>query len=154
MKLNHSVQVQWMAFHLFKFTLGFFRSILKFSSHKFCTFLINLIYILSFSLLFRGAFLYHYILELVIIICVYVQSLQSCLFWDPMDCSWPDSFVHGVSWARILEWVTFFFFSRRSSQPKDRTCVSCLAGGCFTTEPHGKPRKTMGPLLLSLFMEP
>ena len=67
MKLNHSVQVQGMAFHLFKFTLGFFRSILKFSSHKFCTFLVNLIYILSFSLLLRGAFLYHYILELVIL---------------------------------------------------------------------------------------
>ena len=25
--------------------------------------------------------------------------------WDPMDCSLPGSPVHGVSQARILEWV-------------------------------------------------
>ena len=78
-------------------------------------------------------------------VCVCAKSLQLCLsLCNPMDCSPPGSFVHGVSWARILEWVTIFF-SRGSSQPKDRTCVSCLAGGYFTTEPHGKPRKTMSP---------
>ena len=31
------------------------------------------------------------------------------------------------------------FLSRGSSQLRDRTCVSCLAGGFFTTEPPGKP---------------
>ena len=31
---------------------------------------------------------------------------KSYLFCDPMDCSLPDSSVHGVSQARILEWVT------------------------------------------------
>ena len=25
--------------------------------------------------------------------------------WDPMDCSLPGSSVHGISQARILEWV-------------------------------------------------
>ena len=31
---------------------------------------------------------------------------QSCLLLcDPMDCSLPGSFVHGISQARILEWV-------------------------------------------------
>ena len=25
--------------------------------------------------------------------------------------------------------------------PRDRTCVSCMVGGFFTTEPGGKPRK-------------
>ena len=29
---------------------------------------------------------------------------------------------------------------RESSRPRDRTRVSCIAGGCFTTEPPGKPR--------------
>ena len=38
--------------------------------------------------------------------CVYVctQSLQSCpTLWDPMHCSSPDSSVHGIVQARILE---------------------------------------------------
>ena len=39
--------------------------------------------------------------------------------------------VHGILQARILEWVAISF-SRRSSQPRDRTQVSCIAGRCFT----------------------
>ena len=34
--------------------------------------------------------------------------------WDPMDCSPPGSSVHGISQARILEWVAISF-SRGSS---------------------------------------
>ena len=35
---------------------------------------------------------------------------QSCLtFCDPMDCSPPGSFVHGISQARILDWVAISF---------------------------------------------
>ena len=44
----------------------------------------------------------------------------------------------GISQARILEWVAILF-SRGSSRPGDRTLVSCLAGGFFTTETPGKP---------------
>jgi len=54
-----------------------------------------------------------------------------------MDCSPPDSSVHGISQGRILEWVAISA-SRGSSQPKDQTRASCLAGGFFTIEP---PRK-------------
>ena len=36
---------------------------------------------------------------------------KSCLT-DPMDCSPPGSSVHGISQARILEWVAIFFSSR------------------------------------------
>ena len=43
---------------------------------------------------------------------------------DPMDCSPPGSSVHGISQARILEWVAIFF-SGGSSQSKDRAHVSC-----------------------------
>ena len=53
---------------------------------------------------------------------------------DPMDCSLPGSSVHGISQARILEWVAITY-SRRSSWPRDHTCVSCvscIAGGFFT----------------------
>ena len=36
-----------------------------------------------------------------------------------------------------MEWVAIFF-SRGSSQPRDRTHVSCLEGRFFTTEPPGQ----------------
>ena len=48
-----------------------------------------------------------------------------------VDCSPSGSSVHGISQARILEWVAISF-SRGSSQPRDRTQVSCTAGGFFT----------------------
>ena len=56
---------------------------------------------------------------------------------DLMDCSPPGSSVYGISQARILEWVAISF-SRRSSWPRDRTHISCLAGCFFTTVPPGK----------------
>ena len=52
-------------------------------------------------------------------VCVYVLVAQSCLtLCNPMDCSPQDSTVHGISQARILEWVAISF-SRGSSQPRD-----------------------------------
>ena len=50
---------------------------------------------------------------------------------DPMDCSPPGSSVHGISQARILEWVAISC-TRGSPQPRDRTQVSCTAGEFFT----------------------
>ena len=38
--------------------------------------------------------------------------------------------IHGILQARILEWVAFPF-SRGSSQPRDQTLVSCIAGRFF-----------------------
>ena len=53
---------------------------------------------------------------------------QSCLtLCDPMDYT-----VHGILQARILEWIAVPFF-RGSSQPKDRTQVSRIAGMFFIT---------------------
>ena len=37
----------------------------------------------------------------------------------------------GILQARILEWVAISF-PRRSSQPRNRTLVSCIAGRFFT----------------------
>jgi len=48
-----------------------------------------------------------------------------------MDCSLPDFSVHGMLQARILEWVATSF-SRESSQIRDQTQVSCIAGRFFT----------------------
>ena len=57
-----------------------------------------------------------------------VKAAQLCLILcDPMDYT-----VHGILQARILEWVAFPF-SRGSSQPRDRTLVSHIAGGFFTS---------------------
>ena len=43
-----------------------------------------------------------------------------------------DYTVHGILQARILEWVAFPF-SRGSFQPRDRTQVSRITGGFFTS---------------------
>ena len=57
---------------------------------------------------------------------------QSCLtLCDPMNCSLPDSSVHGILQARILEWVAMPS-SSRSSQPRDQTQISHIADGFFT----------------------
>ena len=37
-----------------------------------------------------------------------------------MDCSLPGSSVHGISQARVLEWIAISFY-KVSSQPKDRS---------------------------------
>ena len=59
------------------------------------------------------------------------EVAQSCpTLCDPMDCSPPASSVHGILQARILEWVAISF-SRGSSQPRDWTRVSCIAGRRF-----------------------
>ena len=50
---------------------------------------------------------------------------------DPMDCSLPGSSVHGISQARILEWVAMPS-SKWSSWPRDQTRVSCTAGRFLT----------------------
>ena len=48
----------------------------------------------------------------------------------PCDCM--DYTVYGILQARILEWVAFTF-SRGSSQPRDQTQVSHVAGRFFTS---------------------
>ena len=54
-----------------------------------------------------------------------------------MDCRPSGSSVHGISQARILEWVAIPF--SRGSWPKNWTCISCVASRFLTTEPPGKP---------------
>ena len=64
-------------------------------------------------------------------LCVYIRCVSAtqprptlCL---SVDCSPPGSSVHGILQARILEWVAIPF-SRGSSQPRDQTQVSSIAG--------------------------
>ena len=58
---------------------------------------------------------------------LHAKSLQLCLsLCDPVGCSPPGSFVHGILQARILEWVAIPF-STGSSQPMNQTCVSNIS---------------------------
>ena len=59
---------------------------------------------------------------------VKVKVAQSCLTL----CDLMDYTVHGILQPRILEWVAFPF-SRGSSQLRDQTQVSCIAGRFFTS---------------------
>ena len=74
----------------------------------------------------------HFFKRVCVCVCVCVLAAQSCLtLCYPMDCSLPNSTVHGILQARILEWVAIPF-SRESFQPRGQTCVSCITGRCFT----------------------
>ena len=72
-------------------------------------------------------------------LCAYCSVMSSSC--NPKDCSLPGSSVHGISQARILEWVAISS-SWRSFQPRDQTiisCVSALEAESLTAEPPGKP---------------
>ena len=52
-----------------------------------------------------------------------LNIIQSCpTLCDPMDCNLPDSSIHEILQARILEWVAIPF-SKGASQPRDGTQV-------------------------------
>ena len=61
------------------------------------------------------------------------KKSESCLVVSDSATPWtpPGSSVHGIFQARILEWVAIPF-SRGSSQTRDQTWVSLIAGRVFT----------------------
>ena len=76
--------------------------------------------------------------------CCVCLVAQSCpILCDTMDCSPTSSSVHGISQARILEWVAIFL-PVGSSQPRDQidvSCITCIAGTFFYHLSHqGSPR--------------
>ena len=69
-----------------------------------------------------------------------MKVVQSCpTLCDPMGYA-----VHGILWARILEWAAFPF-SRGSPQPRDWTPVSRIAGRFFTSWARREALKSWGP---------
>ena len=70
---------------------------------------------------------------LCVCVCVCVAQLCTtlCHPMDCIDCSLSGSSVCRILQARILEQIAISF-SRGSSQPRDRTRVSCMAGRFFT----------------------
>ena len=85
---------------------------------------------------FHSIYIY---MHICVYVCVHTQLL-SCvqLFVTyPMDCK-PGYSDHGISQARILEWVAVSY-SRGSNQPGRWTASPALAGRFFTTVLPGKP---------------
>ena len=76
--------------------------------------------------------------------CMHASVAPLCLtLCDPMDCSPPDSSVCGILQARIPEWVAIPV-CRRSSWPRDRTQVSCIAGRFFTVRVTREAQQGLG----------
>ena len=87
--------------------------------------------------------LYAYIYKCYVCVCA-----QSCLtLCDPMDCSPPGFFVHGISQARILELVAIS--SRGSSQFRDQTLICCTGrnwqADSLPLSHQGSPRMNSRP---------
>ena len=84
----------------------------------------------SFNKLFDGCqkLKYIYLVWKKVKVLVYQLCPTLC---DPMDCSLPDCFVHGILQARVLEWIAIPF-SGGSFQPRDQTWVSHIVGRFFT----------------------
>ena len=72
-------------------------------------------------------------------VCVLVTQLCPTLC-DSLDCSPSGSYVHGILQTRILGWVAISF-SRGSSQSRDPSWVSCVAGRLFYHLSH--PRSNL-----------
>ena len=63
---------------------------------------------------------------LIMLECCCCLVAKSCpTLCNPMDCSPPGSSVHGISQARVLEWVAMPS-PGASSQARDQTRISCL----------------------------
>ena len=106
---------------LFTCTYFILQSRLEVPQRSECCFLFFSFILLIFTLFNR-------LLHTVWLVLVSQLCLTLC---DPMDHSPPGSSVHGILQARILEWVAISF-SGTSSQPRDRTWVSCIASRFFT----------------------
>ena len=64
-------------------------------------------------------------------VCDKIVRRHPHVFKESSLLDYPGSSVHGIIQARIVEWVAIAF-SKVSSQPRDRTQVSCMAGRFFT----------------------
>ena len=85
--------------------------------------------------------------------CCCSDAMSCPILCDPMDYSPPGSSVHGISQARILEWVAISS-STGSSPHRDQTWMSCLAGRFFTTGSPGKPMRCLLQILETSGLSP
>ena len=71
-------------------------------------------------------------MKTLVIDCRYLEVKAKVTQLCPTLCDPTDYTVHGIPQARKLEWVVIPF-SRASSQPRDGTQVSYIAGRFFTS---------------------
>ena len=71
-------------------------------------------------------------------VCVCVLVTLILTVCDSMDCSPPESSVHGILQARILGWVGISF-SRGSPDPGIEPGSAALQVSSLLSEPPGKP---------------
>ena len=81
-------------------------------------------------------------------LCVCSVTQLCSTLCDPMECSIPDSSVHGILQARILEWVAMTS-SRGSSRSKDLLHLLRKQAPFFTTAPHENGEGNGNPLQYS-----
>ena len=62
----------------------------------------------------------------VVVVWLSCLTLRDLMEFSPSS----SSCIHEISQARILEWIVTSF-SRGSSRPRDRNCISCVAGIFF-----------------------
>ena len=90
-------------------------------------------------------------LLLVYRLCLLSSSVMSNSLWPHSLAAHQASLSMGILQARVLEWVAMPF-ARGSSQPRDWTQASCIAGGFFTNWATRKTKNT-GVGILSLLQE-
>ena len=73
--------------------------------------------------------------------CCYLVAKSCLTLCDPMDCSPPDSSVHGISQVKILGGLPFTSPGDLPDPGIEPTSPT-LASGFFTTEPLGKPHSS------------
>ena len=73
-----------------------------------------------------------------ILFCCCLVAKSCSTLCDPMDCSLPCSFVHGISQARVLDQVAISFFRGYLPDPAIGPTYPVFAGRFFTTESLGK----------------
>ena len=100
-----------------------FIAILGCMMHNFCCECLNYTVLISITLDNDMSLSITALLKIVTTIysrlCACAKSLQLCLtLSDPVDCTPPGSFSHGILQARILEWAAMPS-SRGASQPRD-----------------------------------
>ena len=78
-------------------------------------------------------------------VCYLLSRVQLC---DPMDCSPPGSFVHGVLQARMWEWVVIPF-SRDLPTPGTELGSSALQADSLLSEPEMSGLKSYDQLRLA-----
>ena len=84
--------------------------------------------------------------------CVVLVAQLCPTLCSPMECSPPDSSVHEILQARILEWVAILFF-RDLPNPVIKPRSPTLQADSLLSEPPGKPELLDNPAnpLLGVF---